>query len=136
MLGRPLARAACSALTVLLAACHLQPMEAEPFSAERLRLLGEEGAVVLVEVHAPWCSTCVRQARALQALLRRSEFRALHVLRLDWDSQEDEALQLGVIVQGTLIMCRDGQVAEHVIGLTDADAIAAFIRPYMVADPN
>lgn len=86
------------------------------------------GGPVLVEVHAPWCSTCVSQERALETLLAAPEFAEIAVFRVDFDSQDDAKRALDAPQRSTLIAYRAGAETDRLVGATDPAAIEALLR--------
>ena len=79
-------------------------LEKESFSHERFEQLQAEGALVLVDVFASWCSTCARQQEILADYVDQHPDVDLHVLEIDYD--EDRALvrQFRAPRQSTLLL--------------------------------
>ncbi len=91
----------------------------EPFSLERFEALQQAGRPVLIEVYADWCSTCRRQSPILTRLLSEEVFSDVVALKLDWDTQRDEARALGAPRQSTLFVFRGGERQTMSVAETD-----------------
>ena len=91
----------------------------EPFSIERFEALQKASRPILVEVYADWCSTCRVQSPILTRLLGEEEFNEVVGLKLDWDSQRDEARALGAPRQSTLFVFRGGE--RQVMSVAETD---------------
>ncbi len=88
---RPLSLAGLAAVGLLVAASCTPRAQAttEPFAAERFAELQAEGALVLVDVAAPWCGTCVIQGDILASYQTEKPDAPLLILRVDYDTQKD-----------------------------------------------
>jgi thiol-disulfide isomerase/thioredoxin len=64
-------------------------MESTPFTKAKFEELQSQGKVVLVDIHAKWCSTCKKQQKALKTYFEKNSERELHVLKVDFDDQKD-----------------------------------------------
>ena len=115
------------ALFALTAASCTPRVEAssEPFTAERFESLQKQDALILVDVAAPWCGTCVIQSEILAAYQAERPDAPLHVLRVDYDSQKDVLAALRAPAQSTLILFRGERELWRSVGEIDRTAIAA-----------
>ncbi|MCC5861672.1 MAG: thioredoxin family protein [Gammaproteobacteria bacterium] len=113
----PMMLAATLLTTPALAADTAEPFE--PFSQARFEALQQTGQPVLVEVYADWCSTCRRQSPILARLLGEEAFGDVVALKLDWDTQRDEARALGAPRQSTLFVFRGGE--RQVMSVAETD---------------
>ncbi len=111
-------------LALLAMAAAAQPVK--PFSLAALKAAQAAGEPVLVDVFAPWCSTCRAQAPAIDALSRNPAAGRLVILRLDYDHQDAEKALLHVDKQSTLIAYKGGHEVGRSLGITDAQQITAF----------
>lgn len=100
----------------------------ESFSDQRLAELNAEEKPILVEIYADWCSTCRRQSPILEELLSDAEFKALSGLKLDWDAQREQALELGAPRQSTLILFAGGQRIDLSVAETHPERLREFLR--------
>jgi thioredoxin 1 len=81
---------------------------------------------VLVDFAAAWCGPCKRQHPILE------QFATIHpevkVVSLDIDDAPNAARQFSVRSVPTLILFRDGQVANKQVGLTSAKGLEELIK--------
>ena len=78
----------------------------EHFSAERFAALQKENALILVDVHAPWCPTCARQQKILDDYQAQRPQAALHRLMVDFDNDKQWVTAFKAPRQSTLILFR------------------------------
>jgi len=100
----------------------------EPFSQERFETLQAEGAVVMVEVWASWCSTCRAQVEVLEKLAEEEAFSEIHMLRIDWDEQREKAQALDAWRQSTLILYKGEHEMARVVAETREPALRYFLE--------
>ena len=98
-----------------------QPIQ--PFSTAALKAAQAKGQAVLVDAYASWCPTCRKQEPIINALSKDPAFDKLLILRLDYDNQNAEKRELGVVQQSTLIAFDGGKETGRLVGVTDADEI-------------
>jgi len=85
---------------------------------------------VLVDFWAAWCGPCRAVAPTVEALA--SEYAGkLKVVKLDVDESGDVAGQFGVQSIPTLILFKDGQPVERLVGAVPKPAIVSKIQPYL-----
>lgn len=71
--------------------------------------------LVIVDFWAPWCGPCRAMAPVLSDLAKdRSEL--LKVVKVNVDEQQINAAQLGIMTIPTLILFKDGQPVDRMIG--------------------
>lgn len=85
------------------------------------------GGPVLIDVFAPWCTTCRAQSAVLADLFARPEFAGFQVFVIDYDSQKDLMRSFGVQQRSTLIAFSGGVEVGRVIGDTRPAAIEALL---------
>jgi len=88
-----------SSITVESLAVSFQPFEAEAFADLR-----QNGALVLIDIGAPWCSTCAKQKKILQSYAADRTDVELAVLSVDFDTQKDWVRRFRARRQSTLIL--------------------------------
>lgn len=76
----------------------------EPFSEARFAELQQGGALILVDVAASWCGTCVIQSEILAEYQERNPRVRLHILQVDFDEQKQTVTALRAPSQSTLIL--------------------------------
>jgi len=85
------------------------------------------GGPVLVDVYAPWCTTCRAQSKALDRLFRKKEYGGYRVFVVDYDSGKDVMRSFGATQRSTLIVFSGGVERGRVVGDTRAAAIEALL---------
>ncbi|MFJ8014211.1 thioredoxin family protein [Streptomyces sp. NPDC096339] len=83
------------------------------FEAE---VLAERGRPVLVEFTADWCPPCRQLAPVLSAVAAEEADR-LKVVQLDVDSNPAAVARYGVLSMPTLLVFRDGEPVQQMVGL-------------------
>jgi thiol:disulfide interchange protein len=119
----------CSALLLgiaLAASAVAQPIQ--PFSTAALKTAQAKGQSVLVDAYASWCPTCRKQEPIINALSKDRAFDKLLILRLDYDHQNAEKRELGIVQQSTLIAFDGGKETGRLVGVTDAEQIKALAK--------
>jgi len=90
---------------------------------------GHEG-LVLVDFYADWCMPCRMIAPTLEQLAKDYEGR-LKVARLDVDKNTGRAAEFSVTGIPTLMLFKDGEPVERLVGLQTADALKAVIEKHV-----
>lgn len=98
-----------------------QPIQ--PFSTAALKAAQAKGQAVLVDAYASWCPTCRKQEPTINALTKDPAFEKLLILRLDYDTQNAEKRELGIVQQSTLIAFDGSKETGRLVGVTDPDQI-------------
>lgn len=113
-----------AALLALLSGCAERPPKAgdtKPAGAVELTAdgFGEAIAdgVALVDFWAEWCPPCRKQGPIVEKLAAEYQGRAL-IGKVDLDEARDLAVELGVEAIPTLILFKDGEEIQRVVGLT------------------
>lgn len=81
----------------------------EPYSDARFAELQQGGALVLIDVAASWCGTCVIQGEILAEYQERNPQAPLHILQVDFDEQKQTVAALRAPSQSTLILFQGDQ---------------------------
>jgi len=100
----------------------------EAFTQRAFDLLQQQGAPILVSIHADWCPTCRAQAPIVKKLLEQEEFKSIHALRVDFDQQKDVVKAFKAVKQSTLIVFKGGKEIDRSLGATSEQAIEAQLR--------
>ena len=82
------------------------------------------GKIVLVAVHADWCSTCRRQLPLLESLVKEKAFENAVAYRVDFDTDKKFLSEHRVRWQSTLIVFK----GEKEVGRSTADLDKNAIR--------
>ena len=108
---------------VAAAAAHAAPIR--PFTTQALQAAQAKGLPVLVDAHADWCPTCRAQAPTITALATDPAFARLVILKLNYDTQNDEKRALNIRHQSTLIAFNGARETARSTGETAPNAIRA-----------
>lgn len=100
----------------------------EAFTQSAFDRLQQQGASVLVWIHADWCPTCRAQEPILKELLAEEEFTPIHAFRVDFDQQKDIVREFKALQQSTLIVFKGGKEIDRSLGVTSKQSIAALLR--------
>lgn len=101
---------------------------AKEFTNENFRTEVLEAPVpVLVDFWTATCGPCRRLAPTIDALSRESQGR-FSVGKIDVWSEPELAVQYGISAVPTLLIFRDGQVVNKLIGLHEKPAILKALR--------
>ena len=124
------------ALSVILAFTAIAAAAAsESFSEERFKALQNEGALILVNVHADWCPTCAKQQKILDQYQAARPAVALHRLLVNFDGQKEWVKHFKAPRQSTLLLYRGTDQLWFSVAETRVDEIfkaidtAAGVRP-------
>ena len=79
---------------------------------------------VLVDFWATWCGPCKMQGALIDQKLV-PEHPEIEVLKVNVDKEPALAARFGVMSIPTLILYKDGQVVDQLVGLTKPDEILA-----------
>lgn len=91
-------------LALALGAGNAAAQKKEGFTPERFAALQRQGALVLLDVHADWCSTCAKQQAILADYREQHPKVPLHILRIDFDRQKQYVRQFKAPRQSTFIL--------------------------------
>lgn len=83
--------------------------------------------VTLVDFWAPWCGPCRAQGPIVEQVAEKLEGRA-KVAKLNVDEAGNSAAEYGVRSIPTLIIFKDGEVAEQFVGVQQEDQLIAAIE--------
>ncbi len=85
-----------------------------------------ESGVALVDFWAPWCGPCKMQLPIVEELSTELEGQAV-IAKINVDDQPELASQFGVMSIPTLILFKDGQPVDKMVGVQSKDALKSKI---------
>lgn len=86
-----------------------------------------EGKTVLVEFSAPWCVYCRRLAPAMEKIAEEYKD-ILTVGSVNIDNEQELARQERIEVVPTLVLYKNGQAVDSIVGPGSKAAVEDFIR--------
>lgn len=119
--------ALASAVCLLALAPSAGAVERAAFDRAKFDTAVAAGGPVLVDVYAPWCTTCRAQSKALDRVFRKPEYADYRVFVVDYDSGKDVMRSFGATQRSTLIVFSGGVERGRVVGDTRAAAIEALL---------
>jgi thioredoxin 1 len=92
----------------------------------------EHQGLALVDLWAVWCGPCQMIAPIVEQLAEEYQGR-LKVAKMDVDHNQQTAMQYGVQSIPTLLLFKDGEVVEQIVGAQPKPSVVAKIEPHMPA---
>lgn len=86
--------------------------------------------VTLVDFYADWCGPCQAMLPIIDTLSTHYDGRAA-ICKVDVDMSGDIAGRYGIMSIPTLLVFRDGQLVEKVIGLQSEESLTALIDKHL-----
>ena len=90
----------------------------------------QSGVPVLVDFWAAWCGPCRTIAPIVEELAGEYGGR-LKVVKVDVDENQDVSIQYGVQSIPTLILFKDGQPVERLVGAYPKPTVVSRIKPHL-----
>ncbi len=78
----------------------------------------------LVDFWAVWCGPCRAVAPIVEEIAEEYDGRAV-IAKMDVDQNKEIATQLGIQAIPTLLLVKDGQIADRIVGVVDKKSLAA-----------
>ncbi len=85
---------------------------------------------VLVDFWAPWCAPCRMIAPAVEAVAEQFAGKAL-VVKVNVDDNQGIAGRYKIRGIPTLLLFKDGQVREQIVGATSKDNITKMVEKHL-----
>lgn len=97
------------------------------FNKRTLDEYAAEGKMVLVEFSAPWCVYCRRLAPAMEKIAE--EYKDILIVgSVNIDNEQELARQERIEVVPTLVLYKNGQAVDSIVGPGSKAAVEDFIR--------
>ena len=88
------------------------------------------GTPVLVDFWAPWCGPCRAVAPAVDAIANEFSGR-VKVVKLNTDEEQQVAIKYGVGSIPTLMVFKNGEMVERVLGIRPKAELAAMVSRHV-----
>jgi thioredoxin 1 len=86
--------------------------------------------VTLVDFYADWCGPCQRLIPVIDEMAKTYEGRA-NICKVDVDASGDIAGKFGIMSIPTLLLFKDGQLVEKVVGLQSQEALTDLVDKHI-----
>lgn len=85
---------------------------------------------VLVDFWAPWCRPCLMMAPVIEELALELDGKAV-IGKVNVDEQSQYAQQYGIMSIPTLLVFKNGEVVDTMIGVTDKDDLKECVMKHV-----
>jgi len=103
----------------------------EEYTPARFEELMAKKELVLVEIYASWCPTCLLQHKAFETLVNEGNFPPIRAIRVDYDRDTDFIAQYRMQGTGLLVLFKNGQEVSRAAGLVTSEKISMFLQEFL-----
>jgi thioredoxin 1 len=96
----------------------------------KTEVLDESEKTVIVDFWAPWCGPC-RIVGPILEEIASEESENIKVVKVNVDENQQYAGQLGVFNIPTMVVYKNGEPVDKIIGAMPKPAIMARVKPHM-----
>ena len=81
---------------------------------------------VLIDFYADWCGPCKMLSSIVEQFANENE--NVKVVKIDVDAEQELAIQYGVMSIPTLVVIKNGQESNRVVGLVSKNQIEELVK--------
>lgn len=100
----------------------------KPFSQQEFDHLTKEGKPVVLEVSAPWCSTCKQQKPIIESLMKQPAYKDVTLMTVDFDSAKPTLKTFKVNMQSTLVAFKGEKDVGRSVGDTSPAGLEGLVK--------